>query len=209
MPSRLTQIDELTRPDHTYLTASDECYYLEEYTARAGFTYSSANNRMHNLKKPMDRRGKPEWRYKQEAILSYGQMLRDAVDPEFLRVATVVPIPPSKRKDHAGYDDRLVKVLAAAGGKTRLDVRELITMRLNRDPAHLRDERRSIDELLGAFQMDRSLLDPPPSVIAIFDDVLTTGAHFAAMKHVLQQHFTDVPVCGIFLARRAPGTAPL
>jgi hypothetical protein len=205
--SRLTQIDELTRPDHTYLTAADECYYLEEYTARAGFAYSAANNRMQNLKKPVDRRGKAEWHYKEEAIRTYGQMLREALNPEFLAVATIVPVPPSKRRNHPGYDDRLVKILAEAGGDASLDVRELVTMRLDLDPAHVRDDPRSIDGLRQAFQIDPNLLAPKPSVVAVFDDVLTTGAHFAAMKQLLRQHFADVPICGIFLARRAAGTS--
>ena len=40
MPARLTKIDDLTRPDHYYLSSADECYCLGEYTARAGFAYS-------------------------------------------------------------------------------------------------------------------------------------------------------------------------
>ena len=29
-PQRLTKIDDLTRPDHTYLTQADRCYFLGE-----------------------------------------------------------------------------------------------------------------------------------------------------------------------------------
>ena len=41
-PLRLTKIDDLTRPDHSYLTAADDCYFLGEYTARKGFAFSTA-----------------------------------------------------------------------------------------------------------------------------------------------------------------------
>ena len=55
-PNRLTKIDDLTRPDHSYLTEGDACYFIGEYTARLGFTYSATNNLILNFKKPMDRR---------------------------------------------------------------------------------------------------------------------------------------------------------
>jgi hypothetical protein len=73
LPSRLTKIDELTRPDHTYLSPEDECYYLGEYTARKGYAFSPINDLVQNLKKPMDRRGKPEWRYKEWAAGAPGR----------------------------------------------------------------------------------------------------------------------------------------
>jgi hypothetical protein len=43
---------------------------------------------------------------------------------------------------------------------------------------------------------------PAPVRIGVVDDVLTLGAHFRAMKHVLQQRFPGVPVVGFFIARR-------
>ena len=39
-PDRFTEIDELTRPDHSWLTDDDRCYFLGEYTARQGYSYS-------------------------------------------------------------------------------------------------------------------------------------------------------------------------
>ena len=67
-PDRLTEIDELTRPDHSWLTADDRCYFLGEYTARQGYAYSPTNDLILNFKKPPDRQGRPEWRYKELAI---------------------------------------------------------------------------------------------------------------------------------------------
>jgi hypothetical protein len=42
-PLRLTKIDDLARPDHSYLTAADDCYFLGEYTARKGFAFGATN----------------------------------------------------------------------------------------------------------------------------------------------------------------------
>ena len=33
-PNRLTEVDDLTRPDRSYLTEDDHCYFIGEYTAR-------------------------------------------------------------------------------------------------------------------------------------------------------------------------------
>ena len=50
-PQRLTKIDDLIRPDHSYLTDSDSCYFLGEYTARKGYAFSPGNNLVLNFKK--------------------------------------------------------------------------------------------------------------------------------------------------------------
>jgi hypothetical protein len=41
-----------------------------------------------------------------------------------------------------------------------------------------------------------------PEHFVVFDDLLTGGSHFAAMKIVLELHFPGVPISGLFLARR-------
>jgi predicted amidophosphoribosyltransferase len=45
-----------------------------------------------------------------------------------------------------------------------------------------------------------------PSSVAIVDDVLTTGAHFKAMKRILMERFPEARIVGLFLARRVPNT---
>jgi hypothetical protein len=55
----LTKIDDLTFPDHYRLDSTDECYFVGEYTARAGYSYSATNDLVHNLKKGMERKDRP------------------------------------------------------------------------------------------------------------------------------------------------------
>jgi hypothetical protein len=57
------------------------------------------------IRKPMDRRDRPEWRYKSSAIRTLGQIIRDALNEEWLTEATLVPIPSSKTKDDPEHDD--------------------------------------------------------------------------------------------------------
>jgi hypothetical protein len=81
-----------------------------------------------NLKKPMDRKDKPEWRYKTWAISRSAEMLREVVPDTWITRVTFVPVPPSKTKDHAEYDDRLLQILQRLAAGRELDVRELVVM---------------------------------------------------------------------------------
>jgi hypothetical protein len=40
-----------------------------------------------------------------------------------------------------------------------------------------------------------------PGSVVVFDDVLSGGSHFKAVKMVLRSAFPDIPVSGMFLAR--------
>ena len=204
--NRLSEIDELTRPDHTYLTETDKCYFLGEYTARRGYSYSETNNLISNLKKGIERRDLPEWRYKERAIRQAAQAFRQALAPADLNRLTFMPIPPSKARDHQHYDDRLPRMLAAIRQEPPLDIRELIVQTESTEAAHLIDARPRPEDIEAIYRIDPDAAEPTPVSIAIVDDLLTTGAHFRAAKAILSNHFPQVPVVGLFIARRAPGT---
>ena len=208
-PNRFTEVDDLTRPDHWYLTEDDHCYFIGEYTARQGFTYSATNSLVLNFKKPMDRRGRPEWRYKERAIQTAADAFRRALRPEALGSLTFVPIPPSKAKGDPLYDDRLTQMLRAIRAKPPLDVRELIVQTRSTDAVHGRTVRPRPEEIEALYRIDEALTKPAPRLVVVVDDLLTTGAHFRAAKSVLSTRFLDVPALGLFIARRAPGTTDL
>jgi hypothetical protein len=54
------------------------------------------------------------------------------------------------------------------------------------------------------WKLDLSSLTGPPSRFVVFDDLLAGASHFAGMKIVLARKFPNVPVSGLFLARRLP-----
>jgi hypothetical protein len=208
LPTRLSKIDELTRPDHTFLTPDDDCYFLGEYNARKGFAFSEMNNLINNLQKPMDRRDRPEWRYKEAAIRTSGRMLREALNEEWLTSTTLVPIPSSKTTDDPDYDNRLPRILQEVGKGLRVDARELVLMQKSVAQSHLHADRVSIAELLESMTIAEELADPAPISLGIVDDVLTTGRHFKAVQEILQGRFPNVPIVGVFVARRVPEAAP-
>ena len=206
-PRRLTKIDDLTRPDHSYLTATDVCYFLGEYTARKGFAFSATNHLVFNLKKGMDRRGRPEWPYKAIAIQTVAEALRAALNDRARQTLTFVPAPPSKAKTDPLYDDRLAQVLRGVWPGQATDVRELIVQPTSSDAAHDRDNRPRPAELEARYVIDRGLLRPVPKILAVVDDLVTTGAHFVAIRNMLRREFPDSQIVGIFIARRVPEAA--
>ncbi len=205
-PRRLTEIDDLTRPDHYYLDASDICLFLGEYTARKGFSFSATNQVVLNFKKSVDRRGRPEWQHKERAIREVGHAFAGAIKGEWLANTTLVPIPPSKAKADPFYDDRMLRMLRAIPAAQSLDIRELLTQRQTMEAAHDADVRPGPDEIAAGYQLDETLCTPIPGTIALFDDVVTTGAHFVAASRMLRARFSQARVFGFFIARRVPET---
>jgi predicted amidophosphoribosyltransferase len=72
--------------------------------------------------------------------------------------------------------------------------------------AHTAENRPGPSTLYQNYEIEESLVEPEPALIAIVDDVLTTGAHFKAMKRILEKTFPDAPIVGLFLSRRVPDT---
>lgn len=199
----LTEIDDLLRDDHWYLTKDDECYALREYIAGGGWQAGETNQLILNLKKTPDRRGKPEWRHKVRAIRQAGGELRDAINANWLDAAVLVPMPPSKAKDDPGYDDRVVRIAEVMCEGTSAEVREILVQGISMEPVHLQERSRDVDALAENFEIDESSCASSPTKIAILDDVLTTGAHFCAAKRVLHKRFPKAHIIGLFVARRA------
>jgi adenine/guanine phosphoribosyltransferase-like PRPP-binding protein len=52
--------------------------------------------------------------------------------------------------------------------------------------------------------IDRRLFEPKSQAIAVVDDLITTGAHFVAVRNMLRREFPDIKIVGLFIARRVP-----
>jgi hypothetical protein len=200
---QLQEIDDLIRSEHTFISAEDNCYFLREYTAGAGFGHGETNNLISNLKKKMDRRGRPEWRYKEAAILQAGQELRQAIGEEALKMVTIVPMPPSCIKENPMYDDRMLQIVRAMTYGIRCDVRELVLQSKDMPAAHETSARPRPNDWYSVYYIDESIASPPPVNVLVIDDVLTAGAHFAGLKRRVHERFPSARIFGCFYARRA------
>jgi hypothetical protein len=195
---RLRQIDEQSRGDHVRLVTDDVCYFLYEYTSGQGYSFSATNGLISNLKK---KPGTAGYQYKLQAISQSARAFANAIDnPAWLDGATLVPVPPSKGRGDPSYDDRMTQVCRRI--RADLDVRELVVQRVSMAAAHESKQRPSVDDLLRAWEIDERLAEPYPRWIGIFDDVLTAGTHFVAMRTMLRNRFPQAPIFGFFIARR-------
>lgn len=199
---QLIEIDDLTRGLHWHIRPEDACYYLREHISHGGFQASETNQLIANLKKKLDRKGKSDWGYKERAIRQAARELHSALDPNGWEGIAIVPIPPSKAKTDPLYDDRMLQVARGAFAGTAAAVRELLYQDQTLQAFHETEDRRDVALLTQHFRVDESLCWPAPRGVIVLDDVLTTGAHFRAAKAVLQQRFGEIPVLGIFIARR-------
>lgn len=197
-----TAVDEFLRPLYPHLTAADQCYFLREYTSGRGFAHSETNRLILNLKKSPDRRGRPEWHYKELAIQQVAGEFRASLNLQRLRAVTFVPMPPSKRRDDPLYDDRMLRVLRALDDGHELDIRELLLLSVSTQPAHATIARPTVEDLIANLDINDDVAHPAPTSIALVDDVLTTGAHFVAAKSILAARFPGIPIRGLFVARR-------
>src|SRR2546425_303954 len=88
----LRLIGELERPDHYYLSADDQCYFMGDYTARAGYGHSSTNQIISNLKKSPLLRNTTQWPHKMRVIREVAAAIRSNLNPSRLPDLTFVPI---------------------------------------------------------------------------------------------------------------------
>lgn len=204
-PSRLTKIDELTRGDHTFLEAGDECLFFGDYSARRGFAHSATNGVIANFKRPVKYRGTPSWKYKVREINAVAQAFSVNIGSAFASL-TLVPVPPSKLKTDPEYDDRMMDMLRALRAPAGItpDVRELVVQTQPMPAAHGSANRPPPSEWEKVYAIDEALALPVPTWIGIIDDLLVTGCRFRAMSNILRGRFPEARVTGLFIARRVP-----
>lgn len=207
----LTKIDEILLRDHHYLARDDLCGFLGEYNPRGNLPFSKyiqkgLNSLILNFKKPVDKLGESSGKYKTRAINEISEMLLSAGESfnAWLRQATLVPIPPSKSRDDPLYDNRMLQVLQTLNVDGSLDVRELVLQRQSTPASHRSEVRPSLDEISRNYFVNEQEAHELGDSIGLFDDVITTGAHFKAAKSLLTEKFGGVTIYGIFVARRVP-----
>lgn len=202
--SLLSLIDEHCITDHYHLDEEDTCYYIGEYTARKGYGFSDTNQLILNFKKEVDRKGDYEYRYKTQAIQQIAKQLNNVLKPSMV---SCIPVPPSKDKSDPLYDDRLVKVLESSQKlESSLDYCDMVQLKESYDPSHSSVQRLLPDQLVELYNVVIPNGYQPRQNIIIFDDVITTGSHFKAMKTLLSRQFPTHNIVGLFVARRVPET---
>ncbi|MFZ4013582.1 hypothetical protein ACOYHA_18945 [Klebsiella pneumoniae] len=121
-----------------------------------------------------------------------------------LKDLTFVPIPPSKCHEDPLYDGRMIEVLESAKRiNADIDYRELVRQRESRAASHNSEVRQTPEEIASNYIFERSQAQSLRKMIVIFDDVLTAGSHYKAMKAVIRTHLPESVIVGLFVARTA------
>lgn len=214
MPPRLTVVGEQERPDHWYLPADAQCFFWGEYTPYEHtqgkrWNFSATNQLIANFKKSVDRRDRSDWRYKQQAIrqvaTAFSRFWKWAEIHQNHRLA-LIPIPPSKPRHDPLYDTRMVDMLNQLAQLVGLplDIRDCLSFSGEHAASHEGPQRPSPDELYAALQFEPTAGRPhePPGPVFLFDDMLTTGAHYVAVTRRLAEVYPGIQVIGNFVARR-------
>lgn len=195
---RLLKIDELLLPEHKYLTPEDECYYFMEY--RPGID-DKVRSRIMNFKKSPAKKDENHYHYKFSEIKNIASIFREALPIE--EDTILVPIPPSKRRDHPDFDDRGSRMLKIyCGQDPNADIRDIFSAKDNIGSFHDSTVKPTFEQLRANMEMDLSLCANKKSKIILVDDVITNGTHFAVCKSLLKEQFPDSNIIGVFIARR-------
>ncbi|WP_448104698.1 hypothetical protein [Pedobacter panaciterrae] len=204
MPYKALKIDELTIMfDHHHIDADDECYHIMDYVKGAGYN-TVENSMILNFKKSLEYKGASHWHYKDENLHKLKRIFFSIYLPLLknlgLSDATLIPIPPSKAKDNPLHDDRMLRLLNLSFPSC--DVREILLNKKSMNTSHNAEVRHTVQEIYDNLKVDRILKDDLSEDLILFDDVITSGAHFKACKQKLQEEFPNSNIYGFFIARR-------
>ena len=215
MSLSLLKIEEQELGSYYRLEPSDTCYYACEYISHASYQAGYGNNLISNLKKSeLDKTRNPRaYKYKERAINEVAQFLSTCFKPATLSRCVFVPIPPSRIPGDPEYDDRLYVILSLFAKNlyerynVTINVQKMVVQTQSYDAAHKNDkERPKLDFYESIYRVHEKECNSLPECIFLFDDVLTTGAHFKAAKNVLQRYFLSkynhkVSIFGLFIAK--------
>lgn len=214
MPPRLTVVGDLERSDHCHLPADARCYFWGEYTryedtGGLNWNYSPTNQLITNFKKKLERKGLADWHHKGRAVATVAQAFAGFWQWAQLHQqhrVVIVPIPPSKARADPLFDGRMHEMLLSMAMRAGvpLDIRDCLSFSGAYGASHEMDDRPSPDDLYAELALDPAVAQPQaaPGVIFLFDDMLTTGAHYVAAARKLGEVFPGVPIVGNFIARR-------
>lgn len=204
---RLLRIDELTRREHYYLGDEDTCYYFGEYSARRGSAHGIASSVVHDLLELRDQAiPKQEFR-KDRALSRTAQWIHAAFDPESFARATFVPLPQSGSGILTDNDDRIFRILMRTA--EGLDIRRMLEIAKGGAQLDIGSVRSGPDVLYENLRVVLALTEPKPRAIFLVDDVLTTGSNYVAARRRIAQVMPDVPVYGLFIARKTLDSGPI
>lgn len=200
------RVDKLSQGGASKLSSGDHCYFLMDRVA-GGWDKSEANRLIANLKKPVSRKGLPDWHYKNDAIEEFARDLAELLNALGLRGNSgvfLVPIPPSKAPSDPAYDDRIIQVASRASKAAGVKAMALLHTKRSTYASHMGGTRSILELKDNLCLRSGGLVLSEASLCVLVDDVITSGAHYVACRQILQEACSGLPVIGAFWAKQVP-----
>lgn len=200
IPNKLTQLDRfiLGQQEHSCLSLHDTCFYLWERISKARFDQHPTNQLISNLKIDTKFRNADRWYWKEEAIKYAASALAVSIPNDWKDICTFVPMPPSIPKGDKRHDSRILDILKAVRNPGLSDIRELVLQNVETQSG---EKEVTPAQRMERYDIDLDLVEPEPTTLIVFDDMISGGSHFKAVQMLLQCAFPSTPIWGLFLAR--------
>jgi len=206
---RLQWVDARQREDHRFLRLTDHCLYFGEFHRKCGWTGGEINELIADFKRTPSEiaaslRSRALRYFKHRAAWRIGR----ALTRQFGRAAvnssiTFVPMPGSKLAGDTDYCDRLSRTLHLAFAECSHDIRAVLRQKIATPADHASGRRLSYSALLDIVEIDPAQLSRPlRPLVVLFDDVLTSGKHFAVAQQRIREAVPGQAILGVFVARR-------
>jgi hypothetical protein len=185
-----------------YLAPEDlaRCYYARDYTSGGGFGVSEANSLVLNFKKSIDRKLRPEWHYRTQAVRQFARELDTLIGAG----VAVTAIPSSALPTDPDYNGRFEDLfgewmaLRAQAKRVALHIEQPFRRRHRVPALHAGKEHRDIGEVYQSLEWIG--FKNAPRKLVLVDDVITCGTHFKACQQLLAEN-CSVEVYGAFWGR--------
>ena len=202
MTYRWQLVTDMSASNHRCLEPSDICVYYRVKEKHVYGSFTETNSIVTNFKKKPSicRSNQRMTEYKEDGVRTITKDVLSLFSRKRSGRFLLVPAITSKACDDVEYDNRLVRVCRAVSDKLdNVDCLDLLSVNESIASAHAGGSR-SIDFIRSKIVVSPGYDLGGYDYVFIFDDVLTTGAHFKACQLELEREY-GIRACGLFWAR--------
>jgi hypothetical protein len=207
---RLSWVDARQREDHHFLRVEDHCLFFGEFHRSRGWEGGETNRLIVDFKRTPSViaaslvssslqyfKHRARWTVARALKRQFGRATVEAL-------LTFVPMPGSKLPGDTDYCDRLSQTLHLAFAGCRHDIRPLLRQKISTVADHVSGGRRlPYRALLDIVEIDPAQLARRlRPIVVLFDDMLTSGKHFAVARERIREAVPGQAILGVFVARR-------